>query len=70
MVVTVTMAEIVAPTDPQLAYIAKLCREKGWTPPDVVCSKVEAAEIIDSMKDATYRPERYAFPFGDDLPFR
>ena len=54
---------IEAPTDPQLYLIAKLCREQGWQYPDAVCSKTEASEIIDAMRNCTYRVERYAYPF-------
>jgi hypothetical protein len=30
---------IIAPTDPQLAYIRKLCAEQGWQYPDAIASK-------------------------------
>lgn len=51
---------IVAPTDPQLAMIARLCAEQGWQPPEAVHSKAEASEIISAMLASTYDPARYA----------
>lgn len=59
---------IEAPTDAQLAYIASLCREQGWEPPDAVASKTEASEIIGAMRSSTYRAADYAYPWG--VPFR
>jgi hypothetical protein len=63
---------ILAPTDPQLAFIRKLCEEQGWQFPDAVASKDEAGRIIDEMRACTYRAEDYAYPFADyseDEPF-
>ena len=62
---------IVAPTDAQLAYIASLCRERGWPPPEAVHSKREASAIIEAIRASTYRPDDYA-PAVDtfeDVPF-
>lgn len=42
-----TGLRIEAPTDAQLAFIAKPVREQGWPAPECVASKAEAAEIID-----------------------
>ncbi len=52
--------EHLAPSDAQLAFIAKLCQEQGWTRPEAVHSKTEASEIIDRMRASTYRHEDYA----------
>jgi hypothetical protein len=63
---------ILAPTDPQLAFIRKLCAEQGWQFPDAIASMAEAGRIIDEMKASTYRPEDYAYPFADyseEVPF-
>ena len=48
---------IVAPTDPQLAMIERLCAEQGWQPPEAVHSKAEASEIISAMLASTYDPD-------------
>jgi hypothetical protein len=54
---------IEAPTDAQLSYIASLCNGGGWQHPEVVVSKEEASEIIDALKNSTYDPRRYDYPF-------
>lgn len=61
-----------APSDAQLAYIASLCRTRGWDYPDAIASKEEASRIIDAMTSGTYRPEDFAYPWHDyaaDVPF-
>lgn len=63
---------IEAPSDAQLLYIAKLCGEQDVPRPEVVASKAEGGEIIDALKDGTYDPGRYCWPFSmssADVPF-
>lgn len=65
-----TVSDIQAPTDAQLALIRRLVREQGWEAPDAVASKREASEIIDAMLGSTYDAGRYVWPRGDeDVPF-
>ena len=60
-----TADTIIAPTDAQLAYLKKLCDERGL-PPAVVYSKKHASEVIDAILDRTWRPPEW----GDDaVPF-
>lgn len=59
---------ITAPSDAQLAFIAKLCHEQGWDFPPAVHSMQEASAIIDAMRASTYRPEAFA-PIDDTVPF-
>lgn len=62
------MATVIeAPTDPQLAFIAKLCAEHGWPFPEAVHSKTEASAIIDRIRAGTYRAEDYYV--GEPVPF-
>lgn len=63
-----TELRIEAPSDAQLALIARLCREQGWELPEAVASKAEASEIISAMLASTYDPTRYEYPWG--VPFR
>lgn len=66
------MLTIQAPSDAQLIYIRNLTLELGARYPQAIASKTEAAEIIDALKDGTYDPGRYAYPFSmssDDVPF-
>jgi len=54
-------ANVIAPTDPQLAYIAALCRDRAIVPPDAVASKQEASEIIAAILSGTYDAATYAY---------
>lgn len=56
---------IEAPTDPQLALIRDLCASHDCLPPDIVCSKTEASEIITAIKSGAYDWRKYRYPFGD-----
>jgi hypothetical protein len=50
-------------TDAQLALIAKLVAEKKAAPPDLPLTKTQAHEIIDTLKDGTYDPDKWSVPF-------
>ncbi len=56
-----------APTDPQLAYIARLCADRDLETPEAVYSKAEASEIISRIRAGTYRAEDYAVT--EPVPF-
>lgn len=58
---------IEAPSDAQLAYITRLCAQRGLCPPEAVASFKEAGEIIDAIKAGKYDPTLYEYPW---LPFR
>ena len=60
---------IVAPTDPQLDYIASLCEERGYPMP-AVHSKTEASLLIGELLRREYRPPEWADDYDDDeVPF-
>lgn len=50
-------------SDKQLAYIAKLCDEKGVVAPDPPLSKAQASEIIDQLQAGSYDPDKWTVPF-------
>lgn len=55
---------IEAPTDAQLAFVAKLCDEKGYPKP-AVYSKQHASILIDEIRSGRYSPPEWA----EDVPF-
>ena len=65
------MLDVIAPTDPQLAYIAALCQERELPMPGAVASKQEASRIIEELRQHRYDPANYAYPFAwqQDVPF-
>ena len=53
---------VVAPTDPQLAYIAELARRNGLRPEDIaVGSFADASRCIDALKDGSFDPDEWAY---------
>jgi len=50
-------------SDAQLAFIAKLVKEKKASPPDTPLTKVEAHEIIDTLQAGTYDAAKWTVPF-------
>ena len=63
---------LTAPSDRQLWTINRMCRERGYDPPDAVASMAEASEIITRLTHGAYRPEDFAYPWHDysqEVPF-
>jgi hypothetical protein len=50
-------------TDAQLALIARLVKEKNVSGPDLPVGKLQAHEIIDSLKAGTYDQTKWTVPF-------
>lgn len=59
---------IEAPTDPQLAFIRELCRERGYLMPPVH-SKQEASILIDEIRSGAYPPPDWTEPPEDEERF-
>lgn len=68
-----TLLQVIAPADAQLAYIASLCEDRGLEPPAAVYSKDEASAIIGAILRREYDPRAYVpthLQTGDDYdPF-
>lgn len=53
---------VVAPTDPQLSYIAELARRNGLRPEDIaVGSKDDASRCIEALRAGTFDPDEWAY---------
>lgn len=50
-------------SDKQKALIADLCRRRNQPVPAAVGSKADASQIIDSLQDGSYDPEKWSVPF-------
>ena len=50
-------------TDAQLAFIAKLVKEKATTGPGLPLTKAQAHEVIDSLQSGSYDPAKWSVPF-------
>jgi hypothetical protein len=50
-------------SDAQLAFIAKLVKDKQVQPPDTPLTKAEAHEIIDTLQAGTYDAAKWTVPF-------
>lgn len=50
-------------SDAQLAFIARLVKEKKAQPPDTPLTKAEAHEIIDTLQAGTYDAAKWTVPF-------
>ena len=50
-------------TDAQLSLITRLVAEKQVTAPDKPLTKLEAHEVIDTLKAGTYDPAKWSVPF-------
>jgi len=51
-------------SDKQLQYIWRLCDEKRLERPDTMgLTKEKASELIDSLQNGTYDPEKWSVPF-------
>jgi hypothetical protein len=59
------LLRVEAPTDPQLALVARLCEERGYPQP-AVYSKTDAGLLIDEIRTGMYRPPEWD---DEDVPF-
>ena len=51
-------------SDKQRALIADLCRRKNVSQPDLAgLTKPKASELIDSLNDGSYDPQKWSVPF-------
>jgi hypothetical protein len=50
-------------SDKQMAYIASLSDSKGVVAPDGPLTKVQASEVIDSLQNGSYDPDKWTVPF-------
>lgn len=50
-------------SDRQLAFIAKLVKEKGLTGPDLPLTKEQAHEVINAIQAGSYDAAKWAVPF-------
>lgn len=50
-------------SDAQLAFVAKLVKDKQAAPPDLPITKAQAHEIIDTLQAGTYDAAKWTIPF-------
>lgn len=50
-------------TSAQVSFIGKLCADKGFPVPEGPFTKEQAHEIIDSLKQGSYDPDKWTVPF-------
>jgi hypothetical protein len=65
------MLQVIAPSENQITLIYVMCRERGFPRPDAIASVQEFRAMFDALKEGTYDPDDYVYPFGweRDLPF-